>query len=289
MQKQAITPVENAARTLSRDDRLPQNQRDDLNNASMIQRQVTEPIQRPRRGPVGADPPHAGRPPQFQDGQARRPEADGGHAGRVDAVRDRNLGPAEQGIVHAVKGLEDQQSRAGPNAAPSPDRQQTTPPQGRERCPAASERGSGRRREETGCRPSGDSPRRNRPARLRAVRTLRQGDRQLQAHRPMLRRLRRRIARRKDREAARPGLEVFERRLARREDREVAGRDVEGRERRPARGIEGAGRSPATGTSPQGRPSGRARKGGAGPDSPGARRGEDEPEGDRRRAPEDAR
>ena len=40
MQKQAITPVQNADRTLSQTDRLPQPQRDDLNNASMIQRQV---------------------------------------------------------------------------------------------------------------------------------------------------------------------------------------------------------------------------------------------------------
>ena len=40
MQKQAMTPVDNAARTLEQGDRLPQPQRDDLNNASMIQRQV---------------------------------------------------------------------------------------------------------------------------------------------------------------------------------------------------------------------------------------------------------
>ena len=40
MQRQAITPVEDATRTLSRTDRLPRAQRDDLNNAGLIQAQV---------------------------------------------------------------------------------------------------------------------------------------------------------------------------------------------------------------------------------------------------------
>ena len=40
MQNQAITPVQNADRTLAKTDHWPQTQRDDLNNASMIQRQV---------------------------------------------------------------------------------------------------------------------------------------------------------------------------------------------------------------------------------------------------------
>src|SRR6202042_1495579 len=40
MQKQAITPVDNAIRTLKDTTTLPPPQRDDLNNAGMIQRQV---------------------------------------------------------------------------------------------------------------------------------------------------------------------------------------------------------------------------------------------------------
>ncbi|MGD0784181.1 MAG: DUF4175 domain-containing protein, partial [Candidatus Aminicenantales bacterium] len=52
MQRQAITPVEEATRTLSRTDRLPRAQRDDLNNAGLIQRQDEQP----RRG-AGAETP----------------------------------------------------------------------------------------------------------------------------------------------------------------------------------------------------------------------------------------
>ena len=44
MQKQAITPVDDAIRTMSQTNRLPQKQRDDLNNAGMIQRQVTSRV-----------------------------------------------------------------------------------------------------------------------------------------------------------------------------------------------------------------------------------------------------
>ena len=80
MQKQAITPVENAMRTLSQTDRLPAKERDDLNNGAMIQRQVSGRINNRDEGIGAQDHPHSRRSAQLQDRQPRCPEADGRHA-----------------------------------------------------------------------------------------------------------------------------------------------------------------------------------------------------------------
>ncbi len=123
MQKQAMTPVDNAARTLSKSDRLPQPQRDDLTNASMIQRQVSGRFNGREEGLSARirrmledlrnfkmDKPDAQK--QMEDLLAR-----------AEAVRERNLGPAEQGIVHAMKGLENANDRGG-DSPESPNRPQ---------------------------------------------------------------------------------------------------------------------------------------------------------------------
>ena len=106
MQKQAITPVENATRTLSQTDRLPAKERDDLNNGAMIQRQVSGRINNRDEG-VGArithilddqhnfkiDNPDAQK--QLEDMLAR-----------LAVIREQHLGPAEQGLTRATKSLD---------------------------------------------------------------------------------------------------------------------------------------------------------------------------------------
>ena len=93
MQKQAITPVENAMRTLSQTDRLPAKDRDDLNNGAMIQRQVSGRINNRDEG-VGA------RISRILDDQRNfkidNPEAQKqmeDMLARLAAIRDQNLGP----------------------------------------------------------------------------------------------------------------------------------------------------------------------------------------------------
>jgi hypothetical protein len=118
MQKQAITPVENAARTLSQIDRLPAKERDDLNNGAMIQRQVSGRINNRDEG-IGArirnslddqrnfkiDNPDAQK--QLEDMLAR-----------LEVIREQHLGPAEQGLTRAIKSL-DAKNGSPPNAQPA--------------------------------------------------------------------------------------------------------------------------------------------------------------------------
>ena len=106
MQKQAITPVENADRALAQTGRVPQPQRDDLNNASMIQRQVGSRF-------TNRDEGLAARIRRMledlQNFKIANPDAQKqmeNMLAQVETVRDRNLGPAEQGLTRATKGLE---------------------------------------------------------------------------------------------------------------------------------------------------------------------------------------
>jgi hypothetical protein len=120
MQKQAITPVENAMRTLTRTNRLPSAERDNLNNGAMIQRQVTSRVNNRDDG-VGA------RISRMLD-DLKNFKLDKEDArnqlenmlGRMGVIRDQHLGPAEQGLTRAIKGLE-QDAAAQPNDAPAPD------------------------------------------------------------------------------------------------------------------------------------------------------------------------
>ncbi|MGO9470050.1 MAG: DUF4175 domain-containing protein [Isosphaeraceae bacterium] len=123
MQKQAITPVDSAIRMLKETDRLPQPNRDDLNNASMIQRQVGGRISSRDDG-LGS------RMRRMLDDRRNfkitNPEAEKqlqDMLARLGVIRDRNVGPAEQGLTRATKSLEENdaaQPRAGgENAADS--------------------------------------------------------------------------------------------------------------------------------------------------------------------------
>jgi hypothetical protein len=107
MQRQAIVPVEEASRSLTKSDRLPTPQRDNLKNASMIQRQVGGRIgsrddgleQKLRR--LLAD---------LRNFKIANPDAQNqmeNMLGRLQQVRDRNQVPAEQGLSRASKSLEE--------------------------------------------------------------------------------------------------------------------------------------------------------------------------------------
>ncbi len=48
----------------------------------------------------------------FQGQQPRRREADGADAGGVERIRDKHLGPAEQGLTRAAKNLEEAQAKS---------------------------------------------------------------------------------------------------------------------------------------------------------------------------------
>ena len=106
MQRQAITPVEEATRTLSRTDRLPRAQRDDLNNAGLIQRQVGS---RMSNRDEGLEQKLRRLLDDLRNFKIANPEAQQQMQNmleRLNMLRDRHLGPAEQGLTRAGKSLE---------------------------------------------------------------------------------------------------------------------------------------------------------------------------------------
>ncbi len=106
MQKQAIAPVENADRTLSQTDQLPQTQRDDLNNASMIQRQVGTRFTNRDEGLAARIRRMLEDLRNFKIANPEAQKQMQDMLARVETVRERNLGPAEQGLTRATKSLE---------------------------------------------------------------------------------------------------------------------------------------------------------------------------------------
>src|SRR5262249_49699513 len=135
--------------------RLPQHQRDDLNNASMIQRQVTSRF-------TSADEGLAARLRRMLDDlrnfKMANPDAQKqmeDMLARVNNVRDRNLSPAEQGIAHAVKALDNPPADAGnpPDVPPSSTTRtedQRSSPVGRDVSKTASSKDSDNSRQQTG-------------------------------------------------------------------------------------------------------------------------------------------
>ncbi len=108
MQKQAMPPVENAIRSLKEAPKLPQVQRDDLNNAGIIQRQVGSRLNNRDDG-VGARMRRS-----LEDLQNFKLDMDDARKqmeemlARLSSIRDKHLGPAEQGISRAAKSLDQQ-------------------------------------------------------------------------------------------------------------------------------------------------------------------------------------
>jgi len=115
MQRQAITPVEEAARTLDQTGQLARKQRDDLNNAGLIQRQVGSRLS---DRDEGLDRKLRSMLDDLRNFKIANPEAEQQMQdlrARLDRIRERHQGPAEQGLTRASKGL-DQQPDRGENA-----------------------------------------------------------------------------------------------------------------------------------------------------------------------------
>ena len=122
MQKQAKTPVDDARRTLSKTDKLPEPLRDQVKNAEIIQRQVNNRVTNKADGLEQ-------KIRQFQqdarDFKANNPDTDRQMAAMreaVERIKDRNLNPAEQALSQATKGLEQPQPNGA--EAPQPDAQE---------------------------------------------------------------------------------------------------------------------------------------------------------------------
>ncbi len=120
MQKQAITPVDDAMRTLTQTNRLPQKQRDDLNNAGMIQRQVTSRV---NNRDEGLSAKVRRMLDDLQNFKIANPEAQKQMEEmleRLGVIRDQHLGPAEQGLTRATKNLDQDAANQTAGAASTP-------------------------------------------------------------------------------------------------------------------------------------------------------------------------
>ncbi len=120
MQRQAITPVEEAARTLSRTDRLPRPQRENLNNAGLIQRQVGS---RMSNRDEGLEQKLRRLLDDLRNFKIANPEAQQQMQNmleRLNMLRERNVGAAEQALTRAGKSLE-QSAEPSPGSAASKD------------------------------------------------------------------------------------------------------------------------------------------------------------------------
>jgi hypothetical protein len=106
MQDQAMLPVDDASRTLARTDKLPQNERENLKNAEMIQRQVSSRI---NSRTDGLDHKIRRFLEDLKNFKVSNPDAqkqmEQMQAG-VEQIRQKNLEPAEQGLTHASKNLD---------------------------------------------------------------------------------------------------------------------------------------------------------------------------------------
>ncbi|WP_435005247.1 DUF4175 family protein [Tundrisphaera lichenicola] len=131
IQKQAKAPVDDALRTLSKTDKLPEPVRDQVKNAEIVQRQVNNRISNRADGLEQ-------KIRQFQqdtrDFKAENPDVDRQMARLDEAVqriKDRNLGPAEKALSDANKSLDPagaSDSSKPPQGDPSQSDGKATPP-----------------------------------------------------------------------------------------------------------------------------------------------------------------
>jgi hypothetical protein len=118
MQNQARTPVDEALRTLSRTNQLGKPAVEDLKNAEMIQRQVSNRVTNKADGLEQKITRFLDDLKNFKipnaDAQKQMEEMRAG----VGRIRDQHLDPAEQGLTHASKNLGDPQSQTDQGAQP---------------------------------------------------------------------------------------------------------------------------------------------------------------------------
>jgi hypothetical protein len=124
IQKQAKTPVDDALRTLSKTNKLPEPLRDQIKNAEIIQRQVNNRVTNKSDGLEQ-------KIRQFQqdakDFKANNPDTDRQMAdmrAAVERIKDRNLNPADQSLNRATKSFEQQ-----PDGGEAPNTPEAQAPQ----------------------------------------------------------------------------------------------------------------------------------------------------------------
>ncbi len=119
VQDQAITPVQNAKRTLRQVDQLPPEQKDELTNAETIQRQVSGRVSDPNEGLIRKVERFLEDQQNLKldnaDTRAQMQQVLNG----LERIRDNHLNPAEQSLTRANKALD----QNNPNAQPQPGRQ----------------------------------------------------------------------------------------------------------------------------------------------------------------------
>jgi hypothetical protein len=106
IQKQAKTPVDQALNRLSKTDKLADTDRDQLKNAEMIQRQVNNRV---TNRADGLDRKIRQLLEDLKDFKVNNPDTERQMTemrDAVDRIRERNLGPAEQGLTRATKALD---------------------------------------------------------------------------------------------------------------------------------------------------------------------------------------
>ncbi len=129
IQKQAKLPVDDALRTLSKTDKLPEPLRDQLKNAEIIQRQVNDRV---TNKSDGLEQKIRDLQRDTKDFKSDNPDAQAQIQAlreAVDRIKDNNLNPADQALNQAIKGMEPPgaNDQADPAPAPQPGNQDAKP------------------------------------------------------------------------------------------------------------------------------------------------------------------
>ena len=111
IQKQAKTPVDDALRTLSKTNKLPDPLRDQVKNAEIIQRQVNNRV---TNKSDGLEQKIRDAQRDAKDFKVEDPDGDRQLAAMreaVERIKDRNLNPAEQALTNATKSFDPQATK----------------------------------------------------------------------------------------------------------------------------------------------------------------------------------
>jgi hypothetical protein len=132
IQKQAKTPVDDALRTLSRTNKLPEPLRDQIKNAEIIQRQVNNRV---TNKADGLEQKIRQYQQDTKDFKVNNPDTDRQMAAMreaVERIEDRNLNPADQSLNRATKSFEPQPDGGNapkPSDNPAAQNQEAKPSQ----------------------------------------------------------------------------------------------------------------------------------------------------------------
>ena len=169
IQKQAKTPVDDALRTLSKTNKLPEPLRDQVKNAEIIQRQVNNRV---TNKSDGLEQKIRQYQQDTKDFKVNNPDTDRQMADMRDAVeriKDRNLDPADQALNQAIKGL-DPEANGGeqpktPDDQPSKDQAgaQSKSAQSKGQPAKGQQSGGEQAKDQAGAEPKGDQAQAEQP------------------------------------------------------------------------------------------------------------------------------